>query len=719
MTPEVWAGVEATVNRVGDAYHDQLEASGHARRLADLDLFADLGITAIRYPVLWERTHDWSWSDERLARLRELEIRPIVGLVHHGSGPPDTSLLDPQFPEKLAAYARRVAERYPWVEDWTPVNEPLTTARFSCLYGFWYPHRREAAPFARAIINQVRAVVLAMRAIREVIPGARLIQTDDLGKTHSTEPIAYQAAHENERRWTTWDLLCGRPTGVDKWFRWIGVDEPELGWFAENPCPPDVVGINHYLSSERFLDHRLDRYPPHLHGSNGKDAYVDELAARILGPGPDGPAKLLLEAWERYRLPLAVTEAHNGCTREEQLRWLDEVWRAARLVQTKGADVRAVTIWTLLGTYGWNEMLTRGTDFYEPGVFDVRAPRPRPTALATMTRSLARRGSFEHPVLDTAGWWRRPERLWYPAVGPIARPRTGRRARPLLITGATGTLGRAFAAIAEERGLAHVLTNRRRLDGADPGSVEAALAAIRPWAVVNTAGYVRVDEAQADQPSCYRENTLAASTLARACAVRSIPLLTFSTDLVFDGRKRAPYVEDDETAPLNVYGESKAEAERLVMAVHDGALVARTSAFFGPWDDHNFVTRALEALTSGRPYAAPDDAVVSPTYVPDLVQTSLDLLIDGERGIWHLANTGALTWCDLAMRVAEAAEIDAGAVVPVASAEVGWTAPRPAYSALASTRGAVMPALDDAIARYTGAREAQKKKTTEAVKGAA
>jgi dTDP-4-dehydrorhamnose reductase len=315
---ELWAGLECTVNRVRDEYLDQLALSGHDQRPSDLDLLAEVGARAVRYPVLWERVAphgperaDWRWPDERLARLRELGVRPIVGLVHHGSGPPDTSLVDPSFPERLAEYAGAVAERYPWVEDWTPVNEPLSTARFSCLYGFWYPHRRDARSFAQALLIQLRAVVLSMRAIREHVPGARLVQTDDLGKTHATPKLAYQAQHENERRWITWDLLCGRRTGIDEWLDWVGIPEADRRWFEGNPCPPDVVGINHYLSSERILDHRLELYPEHLHGSNGADAYVDELAARILGRGPDGPEALLLEAWERYRCPLAVTEVHT------------------------------------------------------------------------------------------------------------------------------------------------------------------------------------------------------------------------------------------------------------------------------------------------------------------------------------------------------------------------------------------------------------------------
>src|SRR5690606_310483 len=135
---------------------------------------------------------------------------PIVGLVHHGSGPPGTSLVEDGFATGLAAHAAQVARRYPWASAYTPVNEPLTTARFSGLYGIWYPHGRDAALFARALVNECRATVLAMRAIREVNPAAKLVQTEDLGRIYSTPSLAYQADMENERRWVTWDLLCGR-----------------------------------------------------------------------------------------------------------------------------------------------------------------------------------------------------------------------------------------------------------------------------------------------------------------------------------------------------------------------------------------------------------------------------------------------------------------------------------------------------------------------------
>src|SRR3954467_4088079 len=109
---EIWGGIECTVNRVGDDYFHQLERCGHHDRISDLDLIAELGVRTLRYPLLWERTApgdikdaDWSWADARLARLRELGINPVAGLLHHGSGPAHTSLVDREFPQKLAAYA--------------------------------------------------------------------------------------------------------------------------------------------------------------------------------------------------------------------------------------------------------------------------------------------------------------------------------------------------------------------------------------------------------------------------------------------------------------------------------------------------------------------------------------------------------------------------------------------------------------------------------------
>jgi dTDP-4-dehydrorhamnose reductase len=699
---ELWGGVECTIARIGNEFRDQTAETGHRDRPADLDAIRQLGIKTLRYPVLWESIaaespdrRYWSWHDLRLARLRELGIRPIAGLTHHGSGPAYTNLLDPAFPGLLARFARSVAERYPWVEMFTPVNEPLTTARFSALYGHWYPHHRDEASFLRALVNQCLGVVLAMREIRQVVPHAQLVQTEDLGKTFSTPMLRYQAAFENERRWLSIDLLCGRVDREHPFHERLlaaGIAEDELEFLREQPCPPDILGINHYLTSDRYLDQRRGRYAPWTHGGNGRHHYADVEAVRIALPARElGPEARLKEAWERYRLPIAVTEAHHGCTRDEQLRWLAQIWSGAERLRAGGVDIRAVTIWALFGSMDWNSLLVRRDGYYEPGAFDARSSPPRPTLLGKAAAALARTGKFDHAVLDHPGWWHRPERAFPKQRCRGTRART-KQPHKILITGATGTLGRAFARICDHRGLPYEILCRQDMDIADRDAVEAALADREPWAVINTAGYVRVDDAEREQERCFRENSSGAATLAMACGDAGIPYLCFSSDLVFDGSLGRPYVESDPVSPTCVYGASKAEAERRVLELHPGALMIRTSAFFGPWDEHNFVYKILRDLACGRRVEACDETVVSPTYVPDLVHACLDLLIDGSRGVWHLANQGAISWYELARRVARDAEIDASALVR-------REAEKPGITALSTERGVLLPSLESATSR--------------------
>jgi dTDP-4-dehydrorhamnose reductase len=723
---QVWAGVECTVNRVGNQYFDQLERNGHAARCTDLDRFAELGIRAIRYPILWERIApnslklaDWTWADQRLKKLRELSINPIVGLVHHGSGPRYTNLIDPAFPEKLAEFANAVSHRYPWIDHYTPINEPLTTARFSGLYGHWFPHGRNDFTFIRTLLNQCRGIILAMKSIRRVNPNAKLVQTEDLGITFSTPLLKYQADFESERRWLSFDLLCGFVNSSHPLWHYLlsnGATVAELAWFAAHPCPPDILGINYYLTSDRFLDERLERYPAAFHGGNGQHQYADVEALRVCSEGIAGIEQLLWKAWQRYHLPIAVTEVHLGSTREEQLRWLQEAWTAAQHLHQEGVEIRAVTIWSLLGAFDWNSLVTRADNFYEPGVFDLRSLTPRSTALAEMVRYLAQGKDYNHPLLEVPGWWRRPIRLLYPPVEcmPNCLPDSLSSStpstltaisnhptlRPVIIAGATGTLGQAFARICEIRGIPYRLLTRREMDITNLQSVEQALDTFNPWAVVNAAGYVRVDDAEREPHLCRQINAEGAGLLAASCVQRDISLVSFSSDLVFDGNRTDPYLESHTVAPLNVYGYSKAIAEQWILAAHPCSLVIRTSAFFGPWDEYNFLTIALRMLSTGQPVLAANDVIISPTYVPDLVNASLDLLIDGECGIWHLANSGAIAWADLAQRTAELAGVDASKVEAHPSEALGLTAPRPSYSVLSSERGILLPSLEQALHRY-------------------
>ena len=412
---EVWGGVEYTCNRVNNFYFDQMRLSGHCTRSSDLERFRGLGITSLRTGLLWERHEldpSWRWADQRLNDIRSAGIRPIAGLVHHGSGPPHTSLLDPAFPQKLAAYAGAVAARYPWLDAYTPINEPNTTARFSCLYGFWYPHLKSRTAYLRALLNQIKATVLAMRAIRKVRSDAQLIQTDDAGRIYSTPELAATRDLLNERRWLQIDLLCGRVDRTHPLFDYIlsaGIDEAEILWFRDNPCPPSVVGLNYYVTSDRFLDHRLSLYPKVRVCDEGP--FLDLEAVRVRDEGISGFGSLLFEADARFNLPTAITEVHLGDRVEEQIRWAVEAWNGATRAREAGAICIAVAFWALLGSYFWSSLVTRDNGHYEPGVFNLSQGQVQPTALAELIQQLAQGDVPRHPALAGAGWWHQPGRL--------------------------------------------------------------------------------------------------------------------------------------------------------------------------------------------------------------------------------------------------------------------------------------------------------------------
>ena len=418
---QLWGGLECTINRVGDTWMDQMARCGHYDRPGDFERIAALGIKTLRYGLHWERFRHAGTLElfaEPLAAMQQLGIEPIAGLVHHGSGPDDTDLLDPAFPEKLAVYARHLAERFPGLRCYTPVNEPQTTARFSALYGHWYPHRRSFREYARALVNQLAATVLSMRAIRTVRPDAQFVSTEDGGKTWSTDPLRALCDEREARRWLGLDLLCGRVDRHHPMFAFLeanGIAEREILWFADNPCPPDVIGTNYYLTSDRFLDHRVENYPDWIAGGDtGDEPLVDIEAVRLRRDGIAGAGHLLTETWNRYRIPVAITECHlGGCSEEDQVRWLAEVWAGAQSARAHGADVAAVTVWSMLGSFDWCSLVTCDGGVYEPGVFDLRSGHPTPTPLAAAVQTLASGQRLEPEGL---GWWRRPDRFTFEPV---------------------------------------------------------------------------------------------------------------------------------------------------------------------------------------------------------------------------------------------------------------------------------------------------------------
>jgi beta-glucosidase/6-phospho-beta-glucosidase/beta-galactosidase len=471
---EMWGGIECSHVRIGSEIRDQSLETGHRDRPGDLDLVAGMGVRTMRYPVIWSTVAagdglDFAWHDVRLAQLRRLGIRPIAGLLHHGWGPGDLHALHPDFVDAFAGYAEAIARRYPWIADYTPINEPVTTARFSYLYGHWYPHLRDEAAFLRAVAACARATAEAMRRIRRHRPDARLVQTEDFGRVFAAGYLGYQADHENARRFLGTDLLTGR-VGWDHPFhdrlRASGVGEDDLACMRDAPCAPDLLGLDYYLTSDRFLDPDLGRHPLVAHGGNGRQRYADTAAVHQPELRPHlGFLPRLRELHDRYALPLSVTEAHAACTREEQVRWLCAAWSQAQEARRTGVRVESVTSWAMFGAVDWSSLLLRRDGQYESGAFSVRDGSPRRTAVGDTVEALCAGGDFPHSLAEGAGWW----------AGSEAAP----SGLSISLSGLAEHLG-DFYAHCRERGVAIVSpsagpSGHIRIDGTTGGAVRLTL----------------------------------------------------------------------------------------------------------------------------------------------------------------------------------------------------------------------------------------------------
>ena len=197
----------------------------------------------------------------------------------------------------------------------------------------------------------------------------------------------------------------------------------------------------------------------------------------------------------------------------------------------------------------------------------------------------------------------------------------------------------------------------------------------RPGLVLHAAAWTGVDDAESDPEGAERVNVLGTRNVVRLGA----PVVYYSTDYVFDGRKREPYVESDAPNPLGVYARTKLEGER---EVREGWIV-RSSWLFG-WTGHNFVRTMLRLGAERDELAVVDDQRGSPTYVGHLAEATR-AVIELPHGVWHVAAEGDCTWADFAEAIFEEAGLDCG-VRRITTAEFGAAAPRPAYSVMRSER---------------------------------
>ncbi len=249
----------------------------------------------------------------------------------------------------------------------------------------------------------------------------------------------------------------------------------------------------------------------------------------------------------------------------------------------------------------------------------------------------------------------------------------------ILITGSDGMLGHDLADVLKGK---HelILTTSKTLDITDKDHVIDFVSSQKPDMLINAAAYTDVDGCEKNQELAYSVNGEGVRNLAMACKKIGCGLVHISTDYVFNGENTRPWVEDDETGPISVYGKSKLEGEKAICEILDKYFILRTAWLYGV-NGRNFPKTMLELAENHSKITVVYDEVGTPTYTLDLAQAISKLIETDCYGIYHLTNSGSCSWCEFARYIFEIAGADVE-VVPVTADEFARPAPRPSYSVL-------------------------------------
>jgi dTDP-4-dehydrorhamnose reductase len=280
----------------------------------------------------------------------------------------------------------------------------------------------------------------------------------------------------------------------------------------------------------------------------------------------------------------------------------------------------------------------------------------------------------------------------------------------ILILGAGGRLGAALLRQYREEfdaiGLNHAL-----LDLAKPNQIRDRLGPVEFDLLINCAAMTNVDLCESQREQAFAINAEAPKILAEICSEKKAKLIHFSTDYVFDGEKREPYIEDDAAKPISVYGESKRAGEENVLAGQDGHLVVRVSWVFGP-DRPSFVDAMIKRALEEERVDAVADKFSTPTYTSDIARMLTQFFdVDVPGGLLHFANSGECSWQEYAQHAIDCCR---ALGVPLKAREVGglkladmkhWVARRPVYSVLSTGKyakltGAIPRSWRDAVSDY-------------------
>lgn len=351
---------------------DEYELTQHySRWREDFELVKELGVTHARYGIPWHRINpargEWNWqfADETLERLLELQVEPIVDLVHYGL--PrwiDGAYLNPDFPKFMAEYAARAAERFKGrIHLWTPLNEPRVTAWYCGKLGWWPPFQRGWSGFIQVILGVCRGIVETVKALQSVDNENVAVHVDATDLYESADPtLAEEVFRRQEIVFLALDLVSGRVRpghSLHSWLRSKAVSEETLEWFAANAVSLDLIGINLYpLFSRKVLVRS-----PHV---RIKMPYANsDIVERL--------AKLY---HDRYQVPIFVSETASLGTVKRRAAWLIDSVESTRRARASGIPLVGYTWWPLFALVTWAYRQGRHPPEYylkQMGLWDLRA----------------------------------------------------------------------------------------------------------------------------------------------------------------------------------------------------------------------------------------------------------------------------------------------------------------------------------------------------------
>ena len=329
---------------------DEYALTHHYRRWrADLDLMRELGVGMARYGIPWYRVNpapgrwNWRWADGPLERMLALGIDPIVDLVHYGAprwirG----GFLDPSFPERMAEYAGRVAERFRRHVLWyTPLNEPRIAAWYCGRLGWWPPYERSWRGFVRILLALCRGIALTDAALKAVDDDIVPVHVDATDLYRPAEPaLAAVAAHRQALVFLALDLVTGAVTPRHRLYRWLrahGVADADLAWFRSRRVRLELIGLNMY---PMFTDKLVFRTP---------------WGVRFAMPraGGDMVRRLLRAYARRYDAPVMITETASLGSVRRRTAWLTTSIVAIRQARERGVPVVGYTWWPMFALVAW------------------------------------------------------------------------------------------------------------------------------------------------------------------------------------------------------------------------------------------------------------------------------------------------------------------------------------------------------------------------------